>query len=263
MTPEAIALAASHLVELRSHASRAGALAGLPKACLPRSISEAYDVQEAVRTRFAGDGIAGWKIGCTTPVMQDYLAIPHPCAGTLYSPTVFSEHVALDPARYLQLGLECEIAVTLKDALPANPALEQMRSAIEAVMTSVEIVEHRFVDFEAAGTPTLIADDFFSVGCVIGKPNAPDALPDLGAIEGGFRVNGQPPRARGHGASILGHPLNALAWLATHAHGRGTPLAAGALVTLGSVVKTIYPQPGDEIAADFPALGQVRVSICA
>jgi hypothetical protein len=37
-------------------------------------------------------------------------------------------------------------------------------------MASVEIVEHRFVDFGAAGTPSLVADDFFSVGCVLGKP---------------------------------------------------------------------------------------------
>lgn len=261
MTPEAIALAASHLVELRSHDTRAGAVTGLPDACRPCSLSEAYDVQDAVRACFAGDGIAGWKIGCTTPVMQEYLSIPHPCAGTLYRPTVFSEHVVLDSARYLQLGLECEIAVLLKAGLSADPEPAQMLSAIDAVMTSVEIVEHRFVDFAAAGTPTLIADDFFSVGCVLGKANAPDVLPDLAALEGGFRLNGKPPATRGQGASILGHPLNALAWLATHAHGRGTPLGPGALVTLGSVVKTIYPQPGDEIIADFPALGQVSISI--
>ena len=261
MTPEAIALAADHLVELRSHGSRSGALGHLPVACQPQSISDAYDVQDAVRAGFASKGIAGWKIGCTTPVMQEYLSIPHPCAGTLYADTVFHEHVTLDPAHYLQLGLECEIAVTLKHALPANPGLDELRAAVAAVMTSVEIVEHRFLDFEVAGTPTLVADDFFSAGCVVGNRNAPDALPDLAAIEGGFWVNGQAPATRGQGASILGHPLSALAWLATHAHERGMPVGAGALVMLGSVVKTIYPQPGDEITADFPALGQVSISI--
>ena len=122
MTPESIALAASHLIDLRSHDTRLGALGHLPPACLPQSIRDAYHVQDAVRARFASKGIAGWKIGCTTPVMQEYLSIPHPCAGTLYGDTVFHEHATLDPNRYLQLGLECEIAVTLKHTLPANPA---------------------------------------------------------------------------------------------------------------------------------------------
>lgn len=266
MTPQAIAQAAGTLVALRAHGSRTGPADELPAACRPGSVNDAYDVQDAVSAQLAngiGRGIVGWKIGCTTPVMQDYLGIAHPCAGRLYRATLFDEQVTLRASHHLQLGLECEIAVRLKRAPGNNANHTQLLHAIESVMTSVEIVEHRFVDFAAAGTPTLIADDFFSVGCVIGKPNAPDALPDLATLEGGFRVNGQAPETWGQGSSILGHPLNALAWLANHAHTRGQQLQPGAIVTLGSVVKTIYPQAGDEVCADFPSLGQVLVSIDA
>jgi 2-keto-4-pentenoate hydratase len=207
---------------------------------------------------------SGWKIGCTTPVMQDYLDIPHPCAGTLYDATTFEGHASLRAANYFQLGLECEIAVRLaSDITPGNGdhTRKSVATAVGAVMTSVEIVEHRFRDFATAATPSLVADDFFSVGCVIGAPKSLEELGDLSALTGGFRINGATPESQGTGDAILGRPLNALAWLANHLSGRGNILHAGHIVTLGSVVKTIYPDPGTTIEAGFDRLAPVKLNI--
>ena len=63
------------------------------------------------------------------------------------------------------------------------------------------------------------------------------------------------------GYAILGHPLNALAWLADHVAARGGRLEAGAVVTLGSVVKTIYPEAGTRIEAVFDHLSPVTLEI--
>jgi 2-keto-4-pentenoate hydratase len=84
---------------------------------------------------------------------------------------------------------------------------------------------------------------------------------DLGHFCGGFRIDGASPEERGSGTTILGHPLNALAWLANHAEHVGTPLKPGDIVTLGSVVKTIYPQAGHTVEAHFGGLSPVKITI--
>ncbi len=260
MTPAAIAAAVELLAELRLPGVRDAPIDDLPPACRPASLADAYALQAALRERLAltlGAPV-GWKIGCTTPVMQDYLGIDHPCAGTLYEATTFERHATLRFADYFRLGLECEIAVRVGEA---GAGAGSSGRSIDAVMVSVEIVEHRFADFAAAATPSLVADDFFSVGCVFGAPLAPADLPDLARLEGGFLVDARPCGGTGPGASILGHPLAALSWLARHLDDLGTALVPGSLVTLGSVVKTLYPQPGMHVEATFPALGTVTIDV--
>ena len=40
--------------------------------------------------------------------------------------------------------------------------------AIEAYYPAIEIVDDRYVKWETLGAPTLVADDFFAAGCVLG-----------------------------------------------------------------------------------------------
>ena len=53
------------------------------------------------------------------------------------------------------------------------------RRPIEAYLPAIEIVDDRYVDWQTLGAPTLVADDFFAAGCVLGKPVARSAAPDL------------------------------------------------------------------------------------
>lgn len=227
----------------------------LPEAIRPRSVAEAYETQALLRARLAPrlGAPVGWKIGCTSKVMQEYLGVDRPCLGTLYADGLRRDRATLRAAGYRRLGLECEIAVRLGADLPPGGSA---RAAVAAVMCSVEIVEERFADFHACATETLIADDFFSAGCVLGAEADPAALPDLRTLEGGFVENGA-PGPRGRGEAILGDPLAALAWAAEAAGG----LRAGEVVTLGSVVRTIYPEPGARIVAAFGGLAPVTVEV--
>ncbi|MFK7943980.1 MAG: 2-keto-4-pentenoate hydratase [Paracoccaceae bacterium] len=239
----------------------------LPEDIRPPDLMAAYEVQARLRailsSRSPGPQM-GWKIGCTTPVMQQYLSIPHPCAGTLYRGSIQRNAGTLVATDYLKLGLECEIAVQLARDLPLQDQIYErahVESAVWGVMASIEIVEHRFADFKKAATPSLVADDFFSAGCVLGHPIPLDHAGDLAKLQGGFAVGGGHPAQTGTGAEILGHPLVALAWLADQAARLGTPLQAGQVVTLGSVVKTIYPKPGQRIEARFTRLPSVSVDV--
>ena len=64
----------------------------------------------------------------------------------------------------------------------------------------------------------------------------------------------------GVGTDILGHPLDALVWLANHATGRGSTLHAGEFVLLGSLVQTHWVEKGDEVVIVNEPLGEVRAT---
>ena len=58
---------------------------------------------------------------------------------------------------------------------------------------------------------------------------------------------------------MLGHPLNAVAWLANTMARHGNGLKAGQIVLTGSVVETSWPEPGDTVLAALDGLGEACV----
>jgi 2-keto-4-pentenoate hydratase len=136
--------------------------------------------------------------------MQAYLNIASPCAGTMFQANTWhGRHVFAVPPRG-RLGVECEIAVRL--------------------------------------ARDLIADDFFHYTCVLGPPSEstrPEALRDVTAT---MTINGLQVGS-GVGTDILGEPLQVLCWLANNAAAWGTPLLAGDVILLGSLVQTQWVQP--------------------
>lgn len=232
----------------------------------PGDLTQAYAVQGAVHRRLAGSHFgrrSGWKIGCTTPVMQDYLGIDHPCAAGLFAGSSHTNGAVLRHGDFVRVGVECEIAVRLVHDLPGEGATpDSVRGAVGAVMAAIEIVDDRYVDWQTIGTPMLIADDFFAAGCVLGAGLAPDALPDLAGLQGRTLVDGVEVGA-GVGADVLGHPYAALAWLAEHAQERGAPLRAGETVLLGSLVKTQWLPPGAVARVEIEGLGAVEACFAA
>ena len=209
----------------------------------PADETEGYRVQRALHDLLLPQvgPLVGYKIGCTSRVMQDYIGIPHPCGGGVFQKGVHDSGVSLASADYVRVGVECEIAVRLKRDLAAGEApftAEWVGEAVEAYHPAIEIVDDRYVKWESLGAPTLIADDFFAAGCVLGEAVPRSAVPDLKAVKGRALVNGE-EAGHGTGADVLGHPHNALAWLANHLAAEGRALHAGQLVLTGSLVKTL------------------------
>jgi 2-keto-4-pentenoate hydratase len=258
MTPWAIARAADLLSTARLERQRFG---GLPEDCRPADIAAAYAVQDALHARLEATGrgvVAGHKIGCTTPVMQQFLGIEHPCVGGVLAPTVRHERGTFRHGDFLHVGVECEIAVRLARDLPAAGApysCARVGAAIGACMASIEVVDDRYEDYRSLDTPTLVADDFFNAACVLGAPAEAWRELDLGAIRGRMTINGAEVGA-GQGGDILGHPLEALAWLANALAARGRHLEAGTFVLLGSVVQTRWVDAGDLVEVEIEGLGR-------
>ena len=207
----------------------------------------------------------GYKIGCTSAVMQAYLDIPHPCSGSVFARGVHQSGASLRHADFVRVGVECEIAVRLaRDLVPSAAPFtaEVAAQAIEAYLPAIEIVDDRYVDWQTLGAPTLVADDFFAAGCVLGQPVARSAAPDLLEVVGRAVINGD-EIGRGTGADVLGHPHHALAWLANHLAAGGLGLLAGQIVLTGSLVKTVWLNAGDEVVMDLSGLGTVTVDFRA
>src|SRR3954468_1631510 len=104
-------LAAAQIIATarRGHAP----LASLPPDVVPGDEAEGYRVQRALHDLLLPQAghLVGYKIGCTSAVMQAYLDIPHPCAGGVFAKGVHDSGAKLAAADYVRPGVECEIAV--------------------------------------------------------------------------------------------------------------------------------------------------------
>lgn len=242
-------------------------LRGLDEACRPSDEAEAYEVQRHAHDLMTGQGRGrriGRKVGCTTPVMQAYLGIPNPCAGGIFESAVMRRSGTWTSGDHQRLGVECEIAVELGADLPADAAgqvaFATAAKAVRNCMAAIEIVEDRYVDYARIDTATLIADDFFQAGCVLG-PDHPECPPDtLDRLAGRMIVN-RVDVGGGHGRDVLGHPLNSLCWLASSASRHGSPLQAGEIVLLGSLVQTVWLSRGDHARIAIDELGEAEFRI--
>ncbi|MGJ5181345.1 2-keto-4-pentenoate hydratase [Bradyrhizobium oligotrophicum] len=261
MEAEAAAAAAAIIAQARAARTLLGPL---PLELQPEDELAGYVVQRAAHALVAARHGArvGYKIGCTSKVMQDYLQIPHPCAGGVFAHGVHDGGVSLPAAGFIRVGVECEIAMRLaRDLAPSGAPFtaEDVAAEVGACHPAIEIVDDRYVTWETLGAPTLIADDFFAAGCVLGAAVERAALPDLRGVRGRALINGE-VAGEGTGADVLGHPFQALAWLANHLAANGEGLKAGELVLTGSLVKTVWLGAGDRVRMELDGLGAVEMA---
>jgi 2-keto-4-pentenoate hydratase len=239
-------------------------LTALPVDLVPADEEEGYQIQRAVHDLLLPKigALVGYKIGCTSAVMQEYLGINHPCGGGVFEKGVHESGAELKMADYVRVGVECEIAVKLaRDLAPGEAPFtaEWVAEAIADYYPAIEIVDDRYAKWEAMGAPTLIADDFFAAGCVLGRAVPRITAPDLHDVKGRALVNGEEV-ASGTGADVLGHPHHALAWLANHLAAEGKGLHAGQVVLTGSLVRTIWLNAGDSVVMELAGLGKVKAT---
>lgn len=233
-------------------------------AIAPRTVEAGYAVQREVALRFGGLPPAGFKIGATTKQMQAILGLAGPAGGFVPKAGIRMSPASLRFADFLNPGLECEVGLRLaRDIAPGPCTAEQAGDAVGEVFAAMEIVERRYDDLAKLTTPTLIADQVFHAGGVLGPPVAGWRAMglDLAATRGRLSVNGE-LRGEGVGADLLGHPFAALAWLAASpcAEAFGG-LKAGQVVFLGSVTPPIWLDGPCRAVVEFDTLGRVELTL--
>lgn len=238
-------------------------LSPLPADMAPGTEAEGAAVQRALAQMVGASPPIGFKIGATGRRMQLYLGVGAPIAGFMAARDVYRAHAELRFADFVQPGAECEVAVRLAHDLPAGPCSpERARAAVGAFVAGIEVVENRYGDLRALGTPTLVADQMYHAAAVVGEPGGTDwRTLDIGALSGRISL-GDGTRDEGGTADLLGHPMNALAWLA------GSPVAAafgglraGQVVMLGSVTPPIWLQGPATVTVTFEPLPPVTLRL--
>jgi len=261
METQALEEAAEILLSARTGAAP---LDRLPEHLQPTTLEDGYAIQDALNAKLGQAGFGekvGYKIGCTSSVMQTYLGVPHPCAGAMFQATVMQDAGRFDRSKLCRPGVECEIAVQIgKDMQADRPfTREDCDAYVRSAMASIELVDDRWTDFKAVPAPAFISENFFNAGCVLGAP-AEASGEALAVASGSMRINGEVVGS-GTGADILGHPFEALAWLANHQMQRGAPLKAGDYVTLGSVIQTQWIDSPALVEVEFTGLGRCELHL--
>lgn len=258
------ALAAKHLFDAHERRER---FQPLPAVIAPRTPEEAYAIQDAfvaLRAQKLG-AIAGHKVALTSAEMRRFVGVDTPQAGMMFECLIRRSPARIRASDYVRPIIEFEIAVEIGEDLPVADkpfSREHVGNAVGAVMAAMEIADDRDADYKqlARHPLDLIADNSWNEGAVLGAPLKDWRAIDLAAVRGIATINGAKV-GEGRGADCMGHPLDALAWLADHLASIGRGLLRSDIVITGSIITSKPVKAGDRVRFELEQLGAVELSV--
>ncbi|MEZ5616348.1 MAG: hypothetical protein R3E35_14180 [Rhodocyclaceae bacterium] len=244
------------------------------KAMQPTSgLSKEMSMEEAVRIRdglvselSASHGkVVGYKAGLTNPMVQKRFGTNSPVRGVLLEKMLLGDG-AVVPAKFGAIPFfEADLAVVVKDegVNQAKTPAEVMKhlSSIRPFIELPDLVTAKEQPLSAAVITS------FNVGArlgVLGKPiaPAPEMVDALGKMSVVMQDQDGKVLAKVPGAAILGHPLNAVIWLAQDVAKSGGRLKAGDILSLGSFTPPKFQKAGMTITVTYEGLpGNPSVSV--
>lgn len=196
----------------------------------------------------AGGPAVGYKAGLTNPAVQKRFNASAPVWGVVYAPMLLKDGATVDAAFGARPLFEADLLVRIGDeSINRAQTPEQAIGAIDQVIPAIELPD---LMVEAPGKLDGAAIAAINVGArwfVLGEPIAADrkielidALPSMRVVV----MRGGEDLDVGFGRDVLGHPLNAVIWLAQDLQKHGLALKKGDLVSVGSFSKLMPPKPG-------------------
>jgi len=226
-------------------------------------VADAYAIQQLNVARRLERGmygeptrVVGRKIGLTSEAIQSWLGVDTPDFGTLLDDMAVPDGGTAEIDVLLQPRAEAEVAFVLGEDLagPGVTAADVLR-ATAFVLPAIEIVDSCVADWEITFVDT-VADNASSGMFVLG--NDPTPLDDLALRTAGMALskNGHVV-STGAGAACLGHPVNAVVWLADVFGEMGEVLQAGEVLLSGALGPVTEVNDGDVVEARIAGLGNV------
>ena len=224
------------------------------------TIEDAYRVQERMLSHRlkAGSKVIGKKVGATSAAVQNLLGVKQPDFGVLLSDMVYNESDCIPMSRLIQPKAEGEIAFLLnRDLRGPGITIADVLAATEYVMPCFEIVDSRIDDWKI-GIVDTVADNASSGVFALGGTARDPRKVDLDLCGMVLEKNGDVV-ATGAGAAALGHPANAVAWLANALGQLGVPLLAGEVILSGSLATLVPVKVGDHLRVVISGLGECSI----
>jgi 2-keto-4-pentenoate hydratase len=223
------------------------------------TLDEAYRIQLGLIDRrcAAGERQIGWKVGLTAKPIQQQFGFHEPVFGCILESG--GSGYAFRPGDLIRPGFEPELCLRVARPLAGDVTVAEVRSAIDAVYPSLEIIETR--GDLAAQIAVAMADNAQQKTIILGNP-VPLGERELDKVEATIQINGRSV-ATGRGDGVLGNPLNSVVWLAHKLPEFGRGIRAGDLVMSGSFTRQFPIEPGDSVHVEFAGIGDVRIAMLA
>ena len=233
----------------------------LPETLMPSDFDQAYEAQRVFQKNSGRGELGGFKIALASKVQQELCGIDHPIAGGIFANEIKNSPSTFELSNFHGLGLEFEIAVTLSDDLkPDMDSLnrDNIRKYIKCLSPAFELIIDRDADYSNINPLTMITDNAWCSGIVLGKelPNWENL--DLDMIQSQLFWNDEAPQ----NAMIKdANPLESLAWVSNLLLSLGRIIPKDSVIITGSVIKTRAPKQGDHIIYNVGNFSEVEVKI--
>jgi len=225
------------------------------------NIDDAYNIQLQIveYKKNQGRKVIGKKVGLTSKAMQNMLNVNEPDYGHLFDDMELEHNSTIDTKTMIAPKVEAEIGFVLKEDLKGpHVTFLDVIMATDYVVPTLEIIDSRIANWNIKLIDT-VADNGSSAKVVIG-----DRKKQLEEIN--LRTNGMILKknneiiATGAGSAALGHPAEAIAWLANKLSTYNITLKKGELILPGALSGALIVNANDTIEADFGELGTVGIT---
>ncbi len=228
------------------------------------SLEKAYRVTPLVRQMYEAQGarVAGRKIGFTNPAIWAQYGVYAPIWGYVFDNSVqeLATVEALSLAPFSEPRIEPEIIFGLGAPPSAEMDARALSDCITWVALGFEIVQSIFPGWKFQASDTVAANGVHGA-LLIGPrhpfaPRAAEWRQTLQTFEIELSCNGAPVD-RGQGSNVLGGPLSALHHLVglLASDSANPPLAAGEIISTGTLTKAMPVVPGESWAATPSGIG--------
>jgi 2-keto-4-pentenoate hydratase len=226
---------------------------------IPMTVDDAYALQMAVvRLRVQrGEPVAGYKVGCVSPVMQAQLGLDRPVFGHVFEAECHKSGVVLNPGDFDGLAVEGEFAVRIARDIPnANWLRSHPDEAISSGFAVIELHNYVFRN-TPHNAQELIGNNAIYAGVVL-PPSEPPLRSPSALVDALIRVskNGA-TLGIADGRALPEGPFGSVVRLAEHLAGFGLTLERGQIVLTGSLLPLYRVSGGEQIEVRCDTLGTV------
>ncbi|WP_029059358.1 2-keto-4-pentenoate hydratase [Stappia stellulata] len=243
-------------------ADRAAARPAAPPIAVDGSLEDAFCAQAMIVDRLSKDlgPVVGYKAGLTSPPAQKAFGVEEPVFGTLLRDMLLESGASLRAGDAVRSLFEADLIVEIGDAAVNDATTPtEVLAAIRGVRPFLELPALVApLDIQLNG-PMITAINVGAWRGVMGD------LIEMPADEAGVAMLADftarlTDEATGEtisaapGKAVLGHPLNAVIWIAGVLKAQGKALKPGDLVSVGSIGPLNPMKPGQSVRLTYEGL---------
>jgi 2-keto-4-pentenoate hydratase len=207
----------------------------------------------------------GYKAGLTNKTVQQRFSHDAPLLGVLLEKMLLKDGSTVSSRFGARPLMEADLIVEVKDdGINRAKTPAEVMNHLSRLMPFIELPDLILDPRETLNGPNMIAINVGARLGVMGKPFAasPALIEPLAEMTVLLRDQNGVELGKGAGSAILGHPLNAVIWIAQDLAKSGQKLKAGDLLSLGSFSAPIPPKAGQQVTAIYAGLpGAPSVSV--